>query len=221
VSVDRPGLGWSAGGGVRDALSAARALEEVLTQLGIQRPYVVVGHSFGGLAARVFADRNRDDVIGLALLDSTHPDGGGGAGFAALYRHAALLGHTGLLQLRPSGTTGLEGLPSQEVEAAVAVSRWTSHLDATAEELEAWDASTRQAREAGTFDELPLLIVRSPASQEHLALQRDMLGLSTQSEFVQLEGVSHIGMLTNRGESEILLAALRPWLDEVAAQPSQ
>jgi pimeloyl-ACP methyl ester carboxylesterase len=216
VAVDRPGLGWSRGGGVRDAESAVRALEGVLVELGIEPPYVVVGHSFGGLAARVFADRQRDDVIGLALLDSTHPDGGGRDGFVATYRAAALIAHTGLLQLRPRAATGLEGLPPAEADAAVAVSGWTSHLDATAEEIEAWDASTAQARSAGRFDDFPLLIVRSPLSADHLELQRDLLNLSERSRFVQLQGVSHIGMLTNQPESEILLAELRPWLDEVA-----
>ncbi len=32
-------------------------------------------------------------------------------------------------------------------------------------------------------------------------------------EFVQHENVSHVGMLTNQSESDVLLEVLRPWLD--------
>lgn len=48
----------------------ARALEVA----GVQGPYVVVGHSIGGLNAQVFAARYPSKVAGLVLVSTTHPD---------------------------------------------------------------------------------------------------------------------------------------------------
>ncbi|HYI22824.1 MAG TPA: alpha/beta hydrolase [Candidatus Limnocylindrales bacterium] len=215
VAADRPGLGWSAGGQhPRDALSAATGLTRALQIEGIDPPYVVIGHSFGGMTARVFADMHRSDVVGIALLDTTHPDGGGGQFYAAEYRRLAWIGHSGLNQLLPA-RSGWESLPAPEVDAAVAVSGWTSHLDATADEMAAWDATMQQVRDTGTFGEIPLLVVRGPGSPRDLELQRSLLGLSSESEFAQLENVSHVGMLINQPESDVLLNVLRPWLDSL------
>jgi pimeloyl-ACP methyl ester carboxylesterase len=213
VAADRPGLGWSSAPFVpRDAHRAAVGLSDALAAQGIGGPFVVVGHSFGGIAARVFADLKRSELAGLVLIDSTHPDGGGGEGFARLFRGAALVGHTGLNQLRPRGTTGLEGLPSNEVGAALAVSGWTSHMDATAEEMEAWNESTSQARAAGGYGDVPLLILTGSANGAFLQLQSDLLELSDRSRHVELEGVSHISMLTDEEQSQLVIAELRRFL---------
>jgi pimeloyl-ACP methyl ester carboxylesterase len=216
VAVDRPALGWSiALPAPRDAGRAADALSEALDLAGVEGPFVVVGHSFGGFTARVFADLRRVDLAGLVLIDSTHPDGGGDALFKSLYRHAALIGHTGINQLRPRGTTGLEGLPADEVEPAIAVSGWTSHLDGTADEMDAWDTSTAQVRAAGSFDEVPVLVLTGPAEGRFLELQRDLLGLSGQSSHVELQGVGHISMLTDQAQSQLVIAELRRFLSRL------
>ncbi len=213
VAVDRPALGWSiAPPGRRDVGAAANALSAALGATGVDGPFVVVGHSFGGLIARVFADLHRADLVGLVLADSTHPDGGGGEGFARLFRGAALIGHTGLNQLRSRGTTGLETLPAHEVEPALAVSGWTSHMDATADEMDAWDVSTAQVRQAGSFDDVPLLVLTRPADGRFLELQRDLLSLSSRSSHVELAGVGHISMLTDEAQSRLVIAALRDFL---------
>ncbi len=55
--------------------SARRSVEELRTLLqnaGIQPPYVVVGHSAGGLLARVFAITYPGEVVGLVLVDGMH-----------------------------------------------------------------------------------------------------------------------------------------------------
>ncbi|MDP9371781.1 MAG: alpha/beta hydrolase [Chloroflexota bacterium] len=46
-------------------------LRALLTAAGVAGPYVLVGHSSGGAAARLFADRYPDDVAGVVLLDPT------------------------------------------------------------------------------------------------------------------------------------------------------
>ena len=73
-SYDRAGYGWSERGPEpRHADRIARELERLLLHADIPSPYLLVGHSFGGLAVRLFAARNaRRSVAGLVLVDATH-----------------------------------------------------------------------------------------------------------------------------------------------------
>jgi pimeloyl-ACP methyl ester carboxylesterase len=75
VLYDRGGLGWSDPG--RRPRTVARMAEELhalLTAAGVEPPYVLAGHSLGGLIALVYTVRYREHVAGLALIDSSHPD---------------------------------------------------------------------------------------------------------------------------------------------------
>jgi pimeloyl-ACP methyl ester carboxylesterase len=72
---DRAGRGWSdPADGPRDAVQTAADLHTLLDRAQVSRPYVLAGHSFGGLYALTFAAEYPDHVAGLVLLDSTAPD---------------------------------------------------------------------------------------------------------------------------------------------------
>jgi pimeloyl-ACP methyl ester carboxylesterase len=49
-------------------------LHALLAAAAIPGPYVLVGHSSGGLVARLYASEYPDEVVGMVLLDSTHED---------------------------------------------------------------------------------------------------------------------------------------------------
>src|ERR671913_410302 len=70
-AYDRAGMGWSEmGPEPRDARQVSRELHTLLTKSCIrQGPYVVVGHSFGGLYMQTYADRYPEEVAGVALVD--------------------------------------------------------------------------------------------------------------------------------------------------------
>ncbi|MBI1198480.1 MAG: alpha/beta fold hydrolase [Phenylobacterium sp.] len=71
-AYDRAGSGLSDPGPLpRDGEAIARDLDEALRAEGIGGPYIVVGHSAGGLYGRVFAARRAGEVDGLILLDPT------------------------------------------------------------------------------------------------------------------------------------------------------
>lgn len=75
IAPDRPGYGASpASSAVRDACRIAQEQRELLRRSGVQPPYVLVGHSLGGLYQYVYARQYPDEVAGLVLLDPTHPD---------------------------------------------------------------------------------------------------------------------------------------------------
>jgi pimeloyl-ACP methyl ester carboxylesterase len=49
-------------------------LHALLLTAAAPGPYVLVGHSFGGFVARVFAHRYPDEVVGMVLVDVPHPE---------------------------------------------------------------------------------------------------------------------------------------------------
>jgi pimeloyl-ACP methyl ester carboxylesterase len=70
ASYDRAGLGWSDPAiGARTAERAAADLHAMLGAAGIHEPLILVGHSYGGLVARAFANRYRGRVAGMVLVD--------------------------------------------------------------------------------------------------------------------------------------------------------
>jgi len=54
--------------------AVVRTLREVLSALGEPPPYVMVGHSYGGMIVRLYATDYPADVAGLVLIDSSHED---------------------------------------------------------------------------------------------------------------------------------------------------
>jgi pimeloyl-ACP methyl ester carboxylesterase len=74
VSYDRAGLGWSDVGPMpRTAERIVDELHTLLGRAGIPPPYVLVGHSFGGLTMPLFAARFADEVAGVVLVDPVVP----------------------------------------------------------------------------------------------------------------------------------------------------
>lgn len=75
VSYDRLGLGWSTPA-VSERIPSAvvEELRAMLQAAGIAPPYLLVGHSFGGLVARYFAAEYPDEVVGAVLVDAMRTD---------------------------------------------------------------------------------------------------------------------------------------------------
>lgn len=74
----------------RSALDVVADLEKLLTALAVGPPYVLVGHSWGGVIARVFASAHPSDVVGLVFVDATHENVD--QGFALLPAIYSLMG---------------------------------------------------------------------------------------------------------------------------------
>jgi pimeloyl-ACP methyl ester carboxylesterase len=74
-AYDRASMGKSdSQTGLRTSEQMAEQLHTLLTSANVQGPYLVVGHSFGGMNMLVFADRYPNEVAGVVLVDSVHPD---------------------------------------------------------------------------------------------------------------------------------------------------
>lgn len=74
-AYDRLGYGKSSPfRGMADPCSVARELHALLQKTGISPPYVLLGHSLGGLYQYRFAQLYPEEVAGMVLLDPSHPD---------------------------------------------------------------------------------------------------------------------------------------------------
>ncbi|MGF1478477.1 MAG: alpha/beta fold hydrolase [Cyanophyceae cyanobacterium] len=73
-TYDRAGLGWS-DPNLRSPRTSQQSVDELhllLTKAGINPPYILVGHSLGGVNMRLYASQYPEDVVGLVLVDSSH-----------------------------------------------------------------------------------------------------------------------------------------------------
>lgn len=75
VTYDRAGILWSERGpNPKSGEKMAEELHRLLEKIQAPKPYILVGHSFGGTLARFFVQQYRADVAGLVLVDSQCPD---------------------------------------------------------------------------------------------------------------------------------------------------
>jgi pimeloyl-ACP methyl ester carboxylesterase len=81
-AYDRPGTLWTIeqrgrsdpAPMPRTVVDAVADLRTLLGAAGVPGPYVLVGHSYGGLLVRLYAASYPDDVVGLVLIDPSHED---------------------------------------------------------------------------------------------------------------------------------------------------
>jgi pimeloyl-ACP methyl ester carboxylesterase len=109
VSIDRAGLGWSDLGPMpRTADRIVDELHVLLQRAAVPPPYILVGHSFGGLTMPLFAARFPNEVAGMVLVDPVAPAEWNPPSDhdlrqtrigAAICRRAALLSRFGLIRL--------------------------------------------------------------------------------------------------------------------------
>ena len=72
ITYDRAGMGSSDPGPLPTPEHTIKELKNLLNKTGAPGPYVLVGHSLGGLIARLYALKYPHQVAGLVFLDSTH-----------------------------------------------------------------------------------------------------------------------------------------------------
>lgn len=207
---DRAGLGYSeAASAPQDAAAAADDLYRLLTAAQIKTPVVVAGHSYGGLVARVFAQRYPRSVAGLVLVDSAHEDMGERFppavrdAFRQLLNGFALLNKLSLVGLpRVMGVPGQlsAGLAGDAKGRALAVLGSRLHLSGSADEASLWEFSAAEARAVKSLGDLPLTVMMAggwPAIMKPswLAMQKELAAKSRDSRFVTVQKSDHPGMI--------------------------
>ena len=205
-SYDRAGMGWSdSGPEPRDAQQIAGELHTLLQNANIQGPYVLAGWSFGGLYIREYASQYPDEVTGIVLLDSSHPDQwtstpDGQAQFESsskIYSVSPALARLGVMRVMGSLQPAVS-LPMPHSGAIKASFASTKDWDAQSAEFLASPATTTQVNESASLGNTPLFVLTAtehgmPPNQEELwqNWQIDLATLSTNSIHKIVEGANH------------------------------
>lgn len=75
ILFHRPGLGLSEMSTVvRNTQAVVNELNDIILQLGLTEPVILVGHSYGGLCVQHFSKEYPEKVAGIVLVDSTSVD---------------------------------------------------------------------------------------------------------------------------------------------------
>jgi pimeloyl-ACP methyl ester carboxylesterase len=231
-AYDRAGLGWSdLGPEPRDASQIAAELHTLLDRAGIRPPYILVGHSLGGLFVRQYAAHYPNELAGMVLVDATHPDvltrlpPELAAGFTpgepvlALFPILAGLGITRLGLVDPFPVD--PHLPAQQHAANTALSVSTRSMTAIAGELRAIPAALAQVRAAGDLGHMPLVILSSEqtfpdspqAQRSWNGLQHDLVALSSNSMQHTIAGATHESLVYSQKDAQATIAAIRQVID--------
>ncbi len=75
LSYDRAGLGWSDSDGHKCSVrTIVEELHDLLHNMELPAPYILVGHSFGGYIVRCYAQQYADEVAGVVMVDPLTPE---------------------------------------------------------------------------------------------------------------------------------------------------
>ena len=238
-SYDRAGYGWSEpSSNPRTANVEMEELHTLLVNANVLGPYVLVGHSLGGMLMRVYAHNYPDEVVGMVLVDSYHEERPIRnpevttltQEMAGQFRTFALLSSAGIMALAPQSIPN-RGLPEDAYAQYQAITATTAYFETFNVEIFATPASAAEARalHMNSFDNMPLIVI-SPGQWDVIASFSDAENQqlwtafqAQQSELVALSSVSKQIIAEQSGhdiqldQPDIVINAIREIVEEVLA----
>jgi pimeloyl-ACP methyl ester carboxylesterase len=208
-SYDSAGRAWSESSDTpQNGIARAADLHTLLEQAGEAGPYVLVGHSFGGLYAMIFAARYPDDVAGMVLLDASHPEMFSLPSYPTVYevyrRVSALFPSIARLGVaRFAYASSRAGLPSRAREEELA---FLSTARLARDQRDEWaegPATMAAARALMTLGDRPLVVVTAArvAQDGWLPLQHQLTELSTNVAQRILPDAAHMDLLESQQDA--------------------
>ena len=221
-SYDRAGFGWSdSGPSPRTSGQIVTELHTLLAKAEIKKPYILVGASFGGHTARLFAKNYPDEVAGIVLLDARHEAinskmppawkkmetaGKGMYQFMLLASRVGALNLLGKIMGEKAAPPIVMKLPPEIRTTYLEVGFQPKYFQANLDELAASAESDKQLSATGSLGNIPLTVIRHgipdlfasmPAEQAVQAekiwqeLQTDLSKLSSNSQLIVAEKSGH------------------------------
>ena len=203
-TYDRAGSGWSEPGLLpRNAEQYAKELHTLLHKANIQGPYVLVGHSLGGLPVRVFVHLYPSEVAGVVLIESMSPAQFTQSSNTARSQTASkshsftvlpALARAGAVRLAAKPLGLVPHLPEEVKNAYLSRLVLPTFLQAMTDEAQGMPESGEQAGAVKTFGDLPLIVLTSglnntPAGWQ--SWQKELLQLSSNSRQVIANNSGH------------------------------
>ena len=246
-SYDRAGYGWSdPGPSPRTADEITRELHTALQNAHVAPPYLLVGHSFGGMLVRVYTARYPTEVAGVVLVDASHEEQDGrlppSMKRAFDYQVSQLRSIRSALPILRN--LGIARLLAGRAGPGVRMSRnlqdefrylqlQPKYLDAEMAEIEAMPQSEAETRASGDLGERPLMVLTAgkvtypsnvPAEVAETfhkiwvgELQLSLVKLSMRGRQVMVENSTQLIPLL---APQAVVEAIRRELSDVAGGPS-
>jgi pimeloyl-ACP methyl ester carboxylesterase len=226
-AYDRAGFGWSEPGPEpRDAHQQVRELHTLLANAGIAGPYVLVGHSYGGRVARVYAAQYPDEVEGLVLVDTgqLYQDPRYPPEAQAEYAAEEQMIHT-VRWLAPFGiarlllTMGLGpaaedyDLPAPQRAQAKTFNTTTKFWRSLVGQYAAMPETDAQERAVKSLGDMPLVVLSAtlPADETRRAwneFSAELATLSSNSRHRLVDGATHMSLALRQQEAQVTSAAI-------------
>ena len=221
---DRAGRGWSDPAyGPQDATRIAADLHTLLERAQVPGPYLLAGHSFGGLYVQTFAATYPDQVAGLVLLDSTAPKPGPAlptrtSSYDVLGRVSAVfsaMAHLGAGRLIAQGSYST--LPPHFRGEARTNASTARYLRSSIEEFVAANTSMQQAAALTSLDGKPLVVVTADTGNAAgwEQAQDKMATVSTNSSHRVAKDTTHESLLYDEADSAQVIQAIRDVIESV------
>ena len=213
---DRAGYAWSDPATTpRTGAQVVADLDALLQKAGVPGPYVVVGHSLGGMYSRLYAGTHPDRVVGLVLVDprpeeftremeaiGRKADASGAIGllYPVLQRTGLLRGFAHLGGARVIAGTGVDNMTEQDRGALVALTLRPALLKAAMNEGEQLPELETALRNVGALGEMPLVVLSHSVPFPFMSgkpeeiwqrLQAQTAGLSTRGRLEAVSGAGH------------------------------
>lgn len=214
---DRAGRGWSdPAASPPDGAQIATDLHTLLDRARVPGPYVLAGHSFGGLYVRTYAAKYPEQVAGLVLVDSTaadnEPVSQPKAGSYSVLKHvSSLFATTSRLGLgRLLADTSFSDLPPKFRDDARATAATPKEMSGV---LDEYGVASRSVAEAGILrglDAKPLVVLTAERgnSKGWMADQNQTVTLSTNSLHRVVPGASHTSFVENPDHAAAVTRAI-------------
>ncbi|HYB61136.1 MAG TPA: alpha/beta hydrolase [Methylomirabilota bacterium] len=201
-SYDRAGLGWSdPSPNPRTSTAMVKELHSLLKAANVHPPYILVGHSLGGMNMRLYAYSYPGEVVGLILVDSSSPGQFRSmpavqAYNASFFRHQRYFQATMLFGWpRINGWCDKWPPEVREQRKTTECRRqpWITHVA----EYERFGESSREVSKASTLGNLPLIVLShdtstpGPVARLWAQMQKDLAQLSTHSTLQVVPGGTH------------------------------
>jgi pimeloyl-ACP methyl ester carboxylesterase len=200
-SYDRAGLGYSdPSPQPRTSKVFATELHALLKAAGIAPPYILVGHSMGGFDVRLYASFYRDQVAGMVLVDSSHPDQQNRFPPELKNMEGTWLREAKFLKYSmPFGIPRLLGLCDDDPVARAAECNWHNAAESEAE-LRNIGESAAQTATTGSLGNLPLVVLSHDPDRPSAELPADLVK-PTNDAWEQMQ--EELAQLTTRGMQTI------------------
>jgi len=218
---DRAGRGWSEPTDTaQDGAQIATDLHTLLQRGLVPGPYVLAGHSFGGLYVLTFAARYPVEVAGMVLVDSTAPasaanpaaaSSGHGGSSDGMSRVSALVSTAARLGLgRLYAQFAFGSLPPRSRDEVRASDATPSTLRSTIDEYLQANASIEQAAALRDFADKPLIVLTAGSGHDAAwsTAQNRMARLSTNSVHRIIAGATHEDLIANQEDAAATTQAI-------------